>query len=89
MSQLQDIYDSAPPDHKPALLKFIWERDDIPKNEKLEFFVEVLQTDESLKAREYAGRYFIQGANSRCKPLAIDCLLEWWEKNKDSLENPE
>ena len=86
MLQLRNTYISAPTYLKPALLEYIWKRNDISKRERLEFFIEVLQTDKSLKACEYAGRFFTEGTGLKIKPLAIDYFLNWWEENKNSFE---
>ena len=74
---------------KPALIEYINNRSDIPKLEKLDFFIEVMKTDASLKAVEYAGRYFTMGTNLKIKPLAIDYLPNWWAEHRKDYENPE
>jgi hypothetical protein len=51
----------------------------------MQFLVDVMRTDASLKVVEYAARYFIKESNDKLKPLAIKQHIEWWEKNKDSI----
>jgi hypothetical protein len=83
LTDLRDEYQGASTDLKPAFIGYIWKREDIPEGERLAFLVEVLGTDKSLKACEYAGRYFKEGTELKVKPLAIDDMLDWWEENKD------
>lgn len=87
LSQLVSQYWIEPVQGKPALLEYIWRREDIAKDERLGFLADVLRRDTSLKACEYAGRYFTKGAGLKIKPLAIDYLVDWWEKNKDQFTN--
>ena len=87
LTDLRDEYQHAPTHLKPAFIEYIWKREDIPVGERLAFLVEVLETDRSLKACEYAGRYFTKGTELKIKPLAIDYLLDWWEENKNQYIN--
>lgn len=85
---LKSIFGSIEAPLKPALIEYINNRRDIPKNEKLYFFIEVMKTDASLKAVEYAGRYFTMDLNLKIKPLAIDYLSNWWSEHRWDYENP-
>ena len=71
---------------KPAMITYIWKREDIPKRDRMEFLIDVLKNDENLKAVEYAGRYFKQGGGLNRNPLAVDEFVSWWEANKDKIE---
>jgi len=85
LAQLKNAFNAAPPHIRVGVLEFTWnKREDIPKKERLEFLVDVLRNDESLRVVEYAGRYFGAGTHDQLKPLAIRQHLEWWEKNKDT-----
>jgi len=87
LSELRQIFTSAPPHIRLGVLEFVWtKRTDIPKPDRLQFLVDVLRSDESLLVIEYAGRYFEQGTGNKLKPLAIKQHLEWWKENKDSIE---
>ncbi|MBB4568261.1 hypothetical protein [Rhizobium leucaenae] len=88
LAALRSIFASAPVPLKPALLEYINDRNDVPKLEKLDFFIEVMKTDASLKAAEYAGRYFTKDANLQIKPLALDYLTKWWSEHREGYENP-
>jgi len=67
---------------KVPLLEYINNRNDIPKIDKLDFFMQVMKTDQSLTAVEYAGRYFTTDTNLKIKPLAVDYLAQWWAANR-------
>jgi len=70
-----------------VLLEYIWKtRTDIPKRERMQFIVDVFRNDSSLRAVEYARRYFGGESKTMLKPLAIKQYLDWWEKNKESIQ---
>jgi hypothetical protein len=84
LTRLKDIYGDAPTPLKPGLLEFIWNRTDIPQTDRMNFLLQVMKTDKSLTALEYAGRYFLQGAQAKelGDPLAADRMSDWWDKHK-------
>lgn len=86
MQDLAAQYAQAPSQLKPALLEYIWKRGDIRQIERLDFMMNVMQTDPSLTAAEYAGRYFTMGTNQKIKPLAIDHLANWWKEHRKDFE---
>lgn len=87
LSELRENFATAPPNIRLGILEFVWsKRTDIPKTDRLQFLVEVIRSDESLKVVEYAGRYFAEGTGDKYIPLATKQHLEWWEKNKDTIE---
>ena len=71
------------PYQRRSLLEYIWNRNDIPKVERLDFLVNVLRNDNHLMVCEYAGRYFTQGTELKIKPIALDYLINWWTDNKN------
>jgi len=71
---------------KPGLIKYIYGRGDFPKYEKLEFLIETVKNDSSLRAIEYAGRCLIKETGLQVKTLAISKFIEWWENNKDKIK---
>jgi len=89
LSELKRNYQSqeALSFYKPALIEYIWERQDIPKKDRMEFLVDVIRNDKSLTAVEYAGRFFSQGAGIKLHPLGVKAALKWWEENQDRFEN--
>jgi len=68
------------------MIKYIYERRDFSKYERMKFLIDVLKTDGSLRAVEYAGRCFNIEAGLKKKTLAISYFLEWWENNKDTIK---
>lgn len=87
LPELLQTFLNAPPHIRLGILEFVWEkRTDITKRDRLQFLVNVIRTDESLKVVEYAGRYFAQGTDDKFKPIAIGSHLKWWDENKDSIE---
>ena len=74
------------PYERRALLEYIYKRNDIPKKDRLDFFVDVMSSDNHLMVCEYAGRYFNGLTRLKIKPLASDYLIKWWADNKDKFE---
>ena len=64
------------------MLEFAWKRDDIPKIDRMDFMMQVMEKDTSLTAVEYAGRYFTQSAGLKIKPMALEYLKDWWDTNR-------
>ncbi len=86
LPELSKQYQHAPAQLKPALLEYIWNRNDIPKIDRLDFMLNVMQTDSSLTAVEYAGRYFTSGTDQKIKPLAVEYLGNWWRKHRQEFK---
>lgn len=87
IADLSVQFHSAPPELKPALLEYIKNREDIPKVDRMDFLLGVLRVDSSLRAAEYAGRYFTLLAGLQVKPLAVDYLVQWWNDHRSNFEN--
>jgi len=68
-----------------ALTEYAWNREDFSKKEKMNFLVDVIKEDKSLKVVEYASRLFQKESKQRIKPLAIEPILKWWEEHKNSI----
>lgn len=83
LPELKKQYSVALAQLKPALLEYIWKRDDIPKVDRLEFMIEVMKYDSSLTAVEYAGRHFTSGTNLKIKPSAVDYIVQWWNEHRN------
>lgn len=86
LSDLAQQYHGAQTQLKPAILEYIWKRDDIPKVRRLDFMMDIMKTDASLTAVEYAGRHFTSGTELKIKPMAVEYLAEWWEAHKHEFE---
>jgi hypothetical protein len=76
LAALASAYAEAPTALRPALIEYVWGREDTPLSEKKAFLVHVLESDTSLGAVEYAGRLLASALGSRLKPLAVRQLLE-------------
>jgi predicted amino acid-binding ACT domain protein len=74
-------------DERAAILQYIWKRDNFSKKQKLEFMVGVMSNDPSLKVVVVASRQFMTESNQRYRPLPIDSMLEWWENNKEKMND--
>jgi len=85
-SRLKQEYSRVPLLYHAGLVKYIWQRDDIPKKDRMEFLMDVLKTDGSLTARYYAGRFFAQETSINWSPFMKETLTVWWEENRDSIE---
>jgi len=82
LSDLKNTYESAPDWLKPAVLKYIWGREDFLTLDQLDFMMTVMKTASSLKVVAQAGRYFTTGTEQKIKPLAITHLSEWWQDHR-------
>jgi hypothetical protein len=82
LSDLVKLYHNSPVQLKPALLEYIWGRDNISLFDRLDFMINVMLNDNSLTAVEYAGRFFTSGTGQNIKPMAVDYIVNWWKKHK-------
>ena len=82
LPELIQQYKGAPVQLRPALLEYIWKRDDIPKVDRLDFMIETMKHDSSLTAVEYAGRHFTAGTELKIKPSAVEYLVPWWDEHR-------
>jgi hypothetical protein len=85
--ELRRAYNDAPVTLRPALIEFIWKRADLPKRDRMAFLIDVLKTDSSLNALEYAGRFFAASADLKLKPLAVPEFVAWWQANNNSIKD--
>ena len=75
---LEKAYKEAPIAMRVGLIEYIWNRADIGKADRMEFLVSVIRTDSSLRAVEYAGRFYSDASGLKLKPLAADhFVLDW------------
>lgn len=87
LPQLASQYATAPPQLKPALLEYIWKRNDIPQIDRLDFMMNIMKTDDSLTAVEYAGRHFTSGTKQKIKPMAVEYLDNWWKEHRSEFKD--
>ena len=78
-------YKTTKPYIKKGFIQYLWDKRDIPKNDKVRFLINVIKHDDSLEAVAKAG--LIINDNERHPkfnaPLDIEGILQWWEENKD------
>ena len=77
------------PIYHAHLVHVVCGRTDIPKKERMTFLVHVLKSSNSLTAKEYAAKFFVQAAgdiNLKWQPFNLVVLLNWWEKHKDEIK---
>ncbi len=86
LNDLKSAFNSAPKPIRLALMEYVWKREDFSKRDRMAFMVEILKDSQSLAEVEYAGRYFMEVSQQKLKPLAVEQLLDWWEKNKDTVK---
>jgi hypothetical protein len=85
--QLYEIYNKRDSYEKPNYLAYVWKRKDIPQIDRLDFMIKVIETDDSLTAVEYAGRYFISGTKAPIRHFAVKFILKWWQDNREKFVN--
>lgn len=86
LMSLRKQYSVMPSQWKVSMLNYIWGREDIPKQDKLQFLIDVMQNDESLRAVLFAAKCFAEATGTRHGSIQfIDPLLSWWDENKDTI----
>lgn len=77
------------PDVRRSLVRYIWNRKDFPKYDRMQFLIDTLKNDPSLKVVDYAGRKFQEESKDRLKSVFIEGHVDWWEKYKDTIKADE
>jgi len=88
LQQLWESYKSGDAKIRFGIIQFMWEkRTDISKKERLQFLVNVFNSDEkSMDVIRLCGHYFKAGTNDNKYGLDYIGHLEWWEKNKETIK---
>jgi hypothetical protein len=86
INDLRQNYAGAPVYLRPALIEYVWKREDISKKDRLAFLADVVADDPSLHAVEYAGRFLSDALEAKLKPLAVKELLQVWNQKKTSVK---
>lgn len=82
LNELRRQYHELPTLLRPSLINYMWKREDLSKLDRLDFMMEVMKSDPSLKAVRYAGYYFNKGTRQQIKPLAVSYLSQWWVEHR-------
>ncbi|MGD9576770.1 MAG: hypothetical protein AB7Y74_00810 [Syntrophorhabdus sp.] len=89
IAELLPVFDALNPAYHASVVKTVSTRTDLPKRDKMEFFMHALNHSNSLNAKNYAAKFFIKSAAEneiKWEPFNIDPLSQWWAKNKDSFD---
>ncbi|MFA5167471.1 MAG: hypothetical protein WC530_02935 [Candidatus Omnitrophota bacterium] len=86
--QIMKLVANLQPIFHTALVHEVRSRSDFSKRDKMQFYVEVLHSSNSLLAKNYAGEFFTFEANDsklKWQPFSITPLFQWWDENKDKV----
>jgi len=83
--QLREIYDGAGT-HRPGVLKYVMQRKDITKKEKMQFLIDIIKSEQNLKFLEYAGQCFIGESKQNVYKIAYWEHIKWWDEHKDEIK---
>jgi len=89
IGQLTSQYSKSPPSVvNSGIVRYIWEREDYPKEDRIQFLIEVLKTDKNLRAVNLAGHFLSKDTKIAWNPFNIEPFVDWWEKEKSKqIEN--
>lgn len=85
---IQNLYDeyNKAGRYKNSIIKYMWNRQDFTKKEKMQFLVNIFENEQDLNVIEYAGRCFLQESKEKVYNIAIGDHLGWWNKHKDEIK---
>lgn len=86
-SKVVDYYRSCDAFFHPALVVAFTDRADLSLRSRLELAASVLESDESLTATHYAGKFLADHAGIKWQPFNTAPLLAWWDSNRDSISD--
>lgn len=89
LGELVAVYNSARslvPNIRCGLVQYVEARKDLPKKPTLEFFLEVIDTDPSLKVAVYAARAFADLAGISHGTVDLTTYDDWWRANSTKLK---
>ncbi|TVM03365.1 MAG: hypothetical protein CV087_05725 [Candidatus Brocadia sp. WS118] len=84
------VYPSSLHMTHPGLVTEMDKNKSATRHEKMSFYVEILNSSNSMNAKYYAGKYFVKeskDADLKWQPFNIDALLNWWERNRDKISD--
>lgn len=82
-----DFYRMESIDQKTGLLQYIWDSKDFSKKQRMGLMIEAMKNDNSLTVVCKASRLFQNEAMKNIKCLYTFLLIDWWDKNKDSISD--
>lgn len=81
-SKIREFYSALPSTLHAHAIQIIWKREDIPKNDRLELLASVLQSDPSLSATYYAGKFLAADSKLTWEPFKTQELLSQWREDR-------
>jgi hypothetical protein len=85
LPELERLYTGIPSNLRWEAVNYVWGRNDIPIRDRMQFLVNVMTKEISLKAVEYAGRRFAQQSKDGFMPLETEKHLNWWRLHEGSV----
>jgi hypothetical protein len=86
LSDLEAKYESVSSHQaKTEIARYIEDREDISKKDKLEFFVKMLPKEQSTDAFDILFKLFERESGQKFKRFDTDSMLEWWNKNRENI----
>ena len=86
--QITSVITAFLPIFHTALVHEVQNRSDFSKKDKMQFYIEILHSSNSLSAKNCAGKFFIAetgDSNLKWQPFSTSELFDWWNKNKDKV----
>ena len=80
------IYKRVIPFYKPGIINEIWSAERFSKYQKLSFLVDVIKSDNSVRAAEYASRLVNMEAHTGKNFLDRDSFVKWFQENEVRLK---
>jgi len=87
LSQMRDRVDAT--SRSSLRVKLMYElngRNDFPKNDKMQFLMDVYKHDKSLNVVSYVGRIMNKEPGCDYLPLDTPSIISWWERNKTNYQ---
>ena len=81
------FYKKVIPFYKPGLIAEIWSEERFSKYQKLSFLVNVIESDNSVRAAEYASRLVNKEAHTGKNFLVREVFVKWFNENETRLRN--
>jgi len=87
-SELKDEFSKVEfVEQRAGLLQYVWNRTDFSKKQKMGLMIEAMKNDKSLTVVCKASRLFQNEAMKNIKCLYTFLLIDWWDKNKNSISD--
>ncbi len=91
IDDIQNAFDSANKFEKRQIIGHLWSNSNFCMKDRMSFFIENIQKEKNNLIVAYLGKFFIKATENvaqpliNCKPLEINKILSWWNKNKNTV----